>query len=296
MEYENNNIIFKNNLTQSIPSEEENIELIKNAINGTEEDKWNLIIKNIKFVYHIAKKHILKHEDMNDFVSDGLIGFKQGVDKLKPCNTKQFRVYCGWHIEQSMVYNANKRRKIIGGANNKKTTNITVSLDSTPQYYNTIGENLYDNTNLTPYEECELNDNKEFSKCLLNDFKNSKSANLTKAEYNVLTLMIKNNLNNTYAAKERNVSKQCIDQIMTKVERKLYNYLARRCGYLRLNEIYGSKIKHSKRKLNILDRHGRPTFKHFLNELYNNFEKNKKSATIERELFYTNYNKKVCSY
>jgi RNA polymerase sigma factor (sigma-70 family) len=65
--------------------------------------KEKLVLHNIKFVAHIAKRYQTQGECIEDLVSEGTIGLNRAAEKFKPEKGYKFSTYAYWWIKQAIT-------------------------------------------------------------------------------------------------------------------------------------------------------------------------------------------------
>ncbi len=107
-----------------VPTIEEEEVLFDKIKNGTqaESDKAReeLILKNQRFVYAIAKIYARNEDEVLDYVNEGNIGLSEAIDKFDPSLGFKFITYAVLYIKREMNYYLRTTNNMIKRPNNMK--------------------------------------------------------------------------------------------------------------------------------------------------------------------------------
>ena len=84
------------------PTPEEEEEIIRRIENGDNSARDELIIRNQRFVYAIAKRYSKDESEVLDFVNEGNIGMMIAIDKYDQTKGFRFLTHAVWYIRREM--------------------------------------------------------------------------------------------------------------------------------------------------------------------------------------------------
>ena len=87
----------------SLLTREEEVELARQAKNGSDVAKEKLIKANLRFVVNVAKKYQNQGLSLDDLISEGNLGLITAVDKFDVDKGFHFISYAVWWIKQSIL-------------------------------------------------------------------------------------------------------------------------------------------------------------------------------------------------
>lgn len=94
-------------------SAEEEWDLSKRIMNGSEDAKQELIESNLRLVVKIARGFVSKDVQFLDLVQEGNIGLMKAAEKFDYKKNVRFSTYAAWWIKQAIVRSlSNKKRAI----------------------------------------------------------------------------------------------------------------------------------------------------------------------------------------
>ena len=87
----------------SLLTREEEVNLAKNARDGSQDAKDKIIQANLRFVVNVAKKYQNQGLTLSDLISEGNLGLITAVDKFDVDKGYHFISYAVWWIKQSIL-------------------------------------------------------------------------------------------------------------------------------------------------------------------------------------------------
>jgi len=283
---------FDSLLEESSPSQEENQALINKAIGGSSEDKWNLVLRNLRLVRYIVHKYAaIDPSSSNDMMMDGICGLYEAVKRLRACSVPEFSSYAGYYIEKEVKRQLGKRQSAFGSPS-AKARHISTSIQSmyTPSADQDITllveETLCDRTEDLPYEAFEQKDVEAFAKKVCNEILTTNCIHLSKLERDTLRNLIKHGGRIEDAGVERGVTRQAVSFIMLQIMDRVLKFCHVRYGK-ELNDVFGTKGRKFHWKLYYGNGTLRDKFKHTVIELCYNYAhmKQEKEDDIGRTSF-----------
>lgn len=122
--YSDNLSLFLSDMRKyTVPTAEEENELIISYKNGNEDAGKELICRHLRFLYSLAKIYARNEDEVIDYVNEGAIGFKAALDKFNPELGYKFITYSVWYVLRSMNYYFNVTKNMVNRANNTKIGN-----------------------------------------------------------------------------------------------------------------------------------------------------------------------------
>lgn len=104
----------------SVPTEKEEEELVNKAKSGDERAKSDLICRNLRFIYSLAKIYARNENEVLDYVNEGVLGFEKALEKFDPTLGNKFNTYGVWYIRRAMNFYLTDTRNIINRSNSNK--------------------------------------------------------------------------------------------------------------------------------------------------------------------------------
>lgn len=92
---------------------EQEVNLAREYINGSEQARAQLINSNLRLVINIAKKFQNRGLELSDLIQEGNIGLSNAVEKFDPNLGFRFSTYASWWIRQSISRAAGNKGKSI---------------------------------------------------------------------------------------------------------------------------------------------------------------------------------------
>jgi RNA polymerase primary sigma factor len=89
--------------SHDILSKEEEIELARQAKDGDQEARKELIEHNLRLVVSTAKKYQGKGLELQDLIQEGNLGLMKAIDKFDPEKGYRFSTYATWWIRQGIT-------------------------------------------------------------------------------------------------------------------------------------------------------------------------------------------------
>ena len=109
--YSDNLSMFLSDMRQyTVPTAEEENELIVSYKSGNEDAGRELICRHLRFLYSLAKIYARNEDEVIDYVNEGAIGFKTALDKFNPELGYKFITYSVWYVTRNMVNRANNTK------------------------------------------------------------------------------------------------------------------------------------------------------------------------------------------
>lgn len=107
-----------------VPTIEEEKELFMTMKNGNDVEKKKareeIIVRNQRFVYAIAKVYAKSENDVLEYVSEGNIGLMEAIDDFDIDKGYKFITFAVWYIRRSMNYYLNNTNNMVVRTNNMK--------------------------------------------------------------------------------------------------------------------------------------------------------------------------------
>lgn len=103
-----------------VPTKEEEEALFVRIKNGDDSAKEELVTRNLRFVYAIAKRYAKNEENVLDYVNEGVIGMLTAIDTYDTEKNIRFLTYAVWYIRRSMNYYLTTTNNMIVQSNNIK--------------------------------------------------------------------------------------------------------------------------------------------------------------------------------
>lgn len=104
----------------SVPSTEDEIQMINDYKNGNEEAGQELVCCHLRFIYSLAKIYARDENEVVDYVNEGVIGFREALKDFDINRGYKFITYAVWYIRREMNYYLMKTRNIINRSNSNK--------------------------------------------------------------------------------------------------------------------------------------------------------------------------------
>ncbi|KXS45580.1 MAG: RNA polymerase primary sigma factor [Candidatus Frackibacter sp. T328-2] len=104
--------------SHDILSKEEEIELARQAKDGDQEARKELIEHNLRLVVSTAKKYQGKGLDLQDLIQEGNLGLMKAIDKFDPEKGYKFSTYATWWIRQGITRAIEDKSRTIRVPNN----------------------------------------------------------------------------------------------------------------------------------------------------------------------------------
>ena len=256
---------YKEFLDLPSPNPEENKILIAQAVYGGPEEKWNLVLRNIRLVYSIVKRHVWTLSEQDEMFSDGIMGLYKASCNLKLCSSKQFTTYGGAYISQSIERRFSARRSSFN-ALARKTIGKPQYIDKPIDISASDNMEIKDVESVLPNEELEFKDIVDFSKKILISIYQSNQVGLTLSEKRVLGSLISNDLCISASAKELKRTRQNIHVIYKRIQAKIRPYLQEKFGK-EMEDIYGEEGRTLNLRLYDDSGHATLKFNHFVHNV-----------------------------
>lgn len=149
-----------------VPTPEEENELLCRIQKGDEKAKDELIMRNQRFIFALAKNYATNSEEIGDYVSEGNVGMIEAINKgFDMSRGVRFMSYAVWYIRRSMsaylvnkslVYKTNRFK--VGNKVDKVKQRYYVENGSIPSPQETIDMlNKYYNIKVTEKDLCSMN-------------------------------------------------------------------------------------------------------------------------------------------
>src|SRR3989338_8832147 len=84
-------------------TKEEEIELVKKIKNGNQKAKEELILRNTRLVFSIAKRYSSSQMSLQDLIGEGNIGLIRAVDAFEPSMGNKFSTCATTYIKNSIL-------------------------------------------------------------------------------------------------------------------------------------------------------------------------------------------------
>lgn len=104
----------------TVPTKEEEQELFKRYKNGDSKALDEIILRNQRFVFALAKIYSSGRNDVLDYVNEGNIGLYEAVRKYNPASGNKFTSYAVFWIRRYMSYFAENTNRSIKQSNATK--------------------------------------------------------------------------------------------------------------------------------------------------------------------------------
>lgn len=232
---------FQEILKNPPPTKEENAILISNAIAGDEEDKWELVLRNVRLVYRMVQKHHPEPWEEGDMLLDGIMGFYEAVGRLIPCEPEQFSSYgCSYIIKE--IRKNRRLRHSQFNSTAKGATWKSVSMNDVmgdgpnPKMRKDV---VPDINAVGSSDLCEGDDVVKFCKRLVRTICVSPKVRLSKRERDVFRSLIRHKGDTRAVAEEFGLSRQRIHQVWQSLAKKISKYCKKRFGE-ELEDIFGT--------------------------------------------------------
>lgn len=92
-------------------SKAEELKLIKEMQNGSDEARKKLIEHNLRLVSHIAKKYYSKNNDIDEIISIGTVGLVKGVNSFKEEKNTKLSTYLSKCIQNEILMSFRVQKK-----------------------------------------------------------------------------------------------------------------------------------------------------------------------------------------
>lgn len=204
-------------LEKAPPTKEENTLLISRAISGREKEKWDLVVRNFRYLFKLVIRYKWRGANFDDTVMAGLIGFYDVVCRLRPCSVEQFLAYSEYHIRVSISRNSFKDGNIFNFAKSKyryPVVSFSVESESGRTF---LSELVDDPSSISPDEHCSNDDTQDFYRSM---FVKLWDLELTKKERELISIMISKNCTITDAARRIGFTKQRASQLLKRIGSK----------------------------------------------------------------------------
>ena len=103
-----------------VPTVEEEEALFERIANGDEKAKAEIIQRNQRFVYSLAKIYSKDETEVLDYVNEGNIGLITAIDSFDITKGTKFITHAVWYIRRSMNYYLTTTNNLINKSNNMK--------------------------------------------------------------------------------------------------------------------------------------------------------------------------------
>ena len=87
-----------------VPTVEEEVALFERIAEGDEKAKTEIIQRNQRFVYSLAKIYSKDENEVLDYVNEGNIGLITAIDTFDVTKGTKFITHAVWYIRRSMNY------------------------------------------------------------------------------------------------------------------------------------------------------------------------------------------------
>jgi RNA polymerase primary sigma factor len=125
-----------------VPTKEEEEEIFARVKSGDQKAKTELINRNQRFIYSLAKIYSRDESEVLDYVNEGNIGLIAAIDSFDVTKGTKFITHAVWYIRRQMNYYLTATNNLISKPNNMK---LTKKLDKIRQAF--LCENGYGPTN-----------------------------------------------------------------------------------------------------------------------------------------------------
>lgn len=103
-----------------VPTVEEEVALFERIAKGDEKAKIEIIQRNQRFVYSLAKIYSKDENEVLDYVNEGNIGLITAIDTFDVTKGTKFITHAVWYIRRSMNYYLTTTNNLINKSNNMK--------------------------------------------------------------------------------------------------------------------------------------------------------------------------------
>ena len=104
----------------TVPTLEEEEALFERIADGDEAAKKEIVERNQRFVYSLAKIYSEDESEVLDYVNEGNIGLITAIDSFDPTKGIKFITYAVWYIRRSMNYYLTNTNSLITKSNSMK--------------------------------------------------------------------------------------------------------------------------------------------------------------------------------
>lgn len=104
----------------SVPTPSEEEDLVTRAKSNDMNAKDELILRNLRFIYSLAKIYSRDENEVIDYVNEGVIGFSKAIERFDVNLGYKFTTFAVWYVRREMNYYLNNTRNIINRSNNSK--------------------------------------------------------------------------------------------------------------------------------------------------------------------------------
>lgn len=104
----------------TVPTLEEEEALFERIADGDEAAKKEIVERNQRFVYSLAKIYSKDESEVLDYVNEGNIGLITAIDSFDPTKGIKFITYAVWYIRRSMNYYLTNTNSLITKSNSMK--------------------------------------------------------------------------------------------------------------------------------------------------------------------------------
>ena len=103
-----------------IPTTEEEEALVERYKGGDDSAREELLLRNLRFIYSLAKIYSRDEGEVVDYVNEGVIGFYTALDKFDASLGYKFTTYAVWYVRREMNFYLNNTRNLINKSNSSK--------------------------------------------------------------------------------------------------------------------------------------------------------------------------------
>lgn len=107
----------------TVPTAEEEQELLSRAKSGDDKARTELLERNQRFIFSVAKLYARDESEIMDYVNEGTMGLNIAIDKYDPTFGTKFMTIGIRYIRRSMNAYLTDTRNIINRSNNQKFGN-----------------------------------------------------------------------------------------------------------------------------------------------------------------------------
>lgn len=120
-----------------VPTVEEEEALIERMENGDMSARDELVLRNQRFLYSLAKIYAKSEDDVLEYVSEGNIGFMKGLADFNGNHGTRVLSFCVWYIRREMNHYLTNTSNMVVRSNNMK---IGKKVDAVKdEYYKEFG-------------------------------------------------------------------------------------------------------------------------------------------------------------